>query len=108
MSKIDQSLHKDSWKHKEQLSFLAQLQIPKGLQVINSGTKNKIETSSNFKGVQTFLKKSDKFYLPKLDLKIILHWHTCIRILKVHLQVRIGTAPSITGIPLIQNGQIMF
>jgi hypothetical protein len=42
--------------------FLSELQIPKGLQVINSGTKFKIETSSNFKGVQTFLEKSDKFY----------------------------------------------
>jgi hypothetical protein len=58
MSKVHQSLHKDSWKHKEQLSFLEQLQIPKGLQ----GTKIKIETSWNFKGVQIFLKKSDKFY----------------------------------------------
>jgi hypothetical protein len=33
----------NSWKHKEQLSFLAQLQIPKGLQVINSGTKSKLK-----------------------------------------------------------------
>jgi hypothetical protein len=48
--------------HREQLSVLAQLQIPKGLQVTNSGTKIKIEISSNFKGVQPFLKKSDKFY----------------------------------------------
>jgi hypothetical protein len=62
MSKIHQILYKDRERHKEQLSFLAQLQIPKGLQVINSGTKIKIETSSNFKGVQNFLEKSDKFY----------------------------------------------
>jgi hypothetical protein len=54
MSKIHQMLHEDSWEHKEQLFFLAQLQIPKVLQVINSGTKIKIENSSNFKGVQLF------------------------------------------------------
>jgi hypothetical protein len=43
MSKIHQILYKDRWKRKEQLSFLAQLQIPKGLQVINSGTKSKLK-----------------------------------------------------------------
>jgi hypothetical protein len=37
MSKIHQILHRDSWKQKEQLSFLEQLQTPKGLQAINSG-----------------------------------------------------------------------
>jgi hypothetical protein len=37
MSKFHQLFHRDSWKHKEQLSFLAQLQIPKGLQVIIFG-----------------------------------------------------------------------
>jgi hypothetical protein len=37
MSKIHQILHRDSWKKKEQLSFLEQLQTPKGLQAINSG-----------------------------------------------------------------------
>jgi hypothetical protein len=31
MSKFRQIFHRDSWKHKEQLFFLAQLQIPKGL-----------------------------------------------------------------------------
>jgi hypothetical protein len=34
MSKFFQIFHRDIRKHKEQLSFLAQLQIPKGLQVI--------------------------------------------------------------------------
>jgi hypothetical protein len=37
MSKFHQMFHRDSWKHKEQLSFLAQLQIPKGLQGIIFG-----------------------------------------------------------------------
>jgi hypothetical protein len=32
-----QIFHRDSWKHKEELSFLAQLQIPKKLQVIIFG-----------------------------------------------------------------------
>jgi diketogulonate reductase-like aldo/keto reductase len=53
------------------------------------GNKIKIETYSNFKGVQGFLKKnlinSIKFYLPKIELMVILHWHTCIRILEVPL-----------------------
>jgi hypothetical protein len=61
MYKIHQTLHRDSLKHKEQLSFLSQLQIPSKLQVKNYGTKIKFESSSNFKGVQTFLEKSDKF-----------------------------------------------
>jgi hypothetical protein len=46
---------------KEQLSLLANLQIPSGYQVKNSGTKINFESSLNFKGVQTFLEKSDKF-----------------------------------------------
>jgi hypothetical protein len=62
MSKIHQILHMDRGKCREQLYFLAHLQIPKGLQGINSGTQIKIEISLNFKGVQTFLEKSDKFY----------------------------------------------
>jgi hypothetical protein len=33
MSKIHQTLYRDSLKHKEQLSVLAQLEIPSGLQV---------------------------------------------------------------------------
>jgi hypothetical protein len=82
------------WKHKEQHSFLAQLQIPKGLQVINSGTKSKLKIPQILKGFKPFWKNlinSIKFYLPKLDLKIILCCHTCIQILEVPLQVRIGT-----------------
>jgi hypothetical protein len=38
MSKIHQILHRHSWKHKEQLPFLAQLQIPSGFQVKIFGT----------------------------------------------------------------------
>jgi hypothetical protein len=37
MSKFHEMFHRDSWKYKEQLSFLAQLEIPKGLQVIIFG-----------------------------------------------------------------------
>jgi hypothetical protein len=61
-SKIHQTLHRDILKDKEQLSFLSQLQIPSELQVKNSGTKINFESSSNSKGVQTFLKKSGKFF----------------------------------------------
>jgi hypothetical protein len=37
MSKFCQIFHRDSWKYREHLSFLAQLQILKGLQVIIFG-----------------------------------------------------------------------
>jgi hypothetical protein len=40
--KILHILQTDSLKHKEQLSFLTQLKIPSGLQVINSGTSSKL------------------------------------------------------------------
>jgi hypothetical protein len=36
------TLLRDSLKHKEQLSFLTQLKIPSGLQVINSGTNSNL------------------------------------------------------------------
>jgi hypothetical protein len=42
MYKIRQILLVDSMKHKEQLYFLAQLQIPLGFQVINSGTNSNL------------------------------------------------------------------
>jgi hypothetical protein len=42
MSKNTQILEIDSLKHKEQLSFLAQLQIPSGLQVTNSRTNSNL------------------------------------------------------------------
>jgi hypothetical protein len=37
LSKIQQTSQGDSLKYMEQLSFLAQLQIPSGFQVTNSG-----------------------------------------------------------------------
>jgi hypothetical protein len=42
MSKHHQFLQVDSLKHKEQLSFLAQLQIPSGFQVTISGTNSNL------------------------------------------------------------------
>jgi hypothetical protein len=45
MPKIHPILYMDRRKHKEQLYFLAELQIPEGLQVINSGTKLKLKIS---------------------------------------------------------------
>jgi hypothetical protein len=42
LSKIHQILHRDSWKHKEQLSFLAQLQMPSRFQVTISGTNSNL------------------------------------------------------------------
>jgi hypothetical protein len=49
-------------QYKEQLCFLSQLQILSGLHVKNSATNLIFEFSSNFKGIQTFLEKSDKFF----------------------------------------------
>jgi hypothetical protein len=42
MSKFRQMFHRDSWNYKEQLSFLTQLQIPKGLQGINFGINSNL------------------------------------------------------------------
>jgi hypothetical protein len=62
MSKNIQTWHGSRVDHYEQLFLLGRLPILNRLQVINSGTKIKIETSSNFKGVHTFLEKTDNFY----------------------------------------------
>jgi hypothetical protein len=42
ISKFCQIFHRDIWKHKEELSFWAQLQIPKVLQVINLGINSNL------------------------------------------------------------------
>jgi hypothetical protein len=92
--KILQILHKDSLIHKEQLLFLSQLQIPSGLQVKNSGTNSNLKLSQILKGFKPFWKNminSIKLYIHMLYLKVNLHWHTCIQILEVPLQVEIGT-----------------
>jgi hypothetical protein len=94
MSKLCQILQVDSWGHKEKFLFLDQLQNLKGLQVINSGTKSKLKLPQILKGFKLFWKNlinSIKVYIPMVDLIIILHWHTCIQILKVPLQVGICT-----------------
>jgi hypothetical protein len=94
MSKLCQILQVDSWRHKEPVCFLDQLQDTKGLQVINSGTKSKLKLPQILKWFKPFWKNlinSIKVHLPILDLKIILHWHTYIQILEVPLQVGIGT-----------------
>jgi hypothetical protein len=62
MSKNIKPWHGGRVEHYEQIFLLGWLPIPNQLQVINSGTKIKIETSSNFKGFQTFMEKSDNFY----------------------------------------------
>jgi hypothetical protein len=54
MSKIHKMFHKDRGKHNEQLPFLAQLQIPKGLQVINSVTKSKLKIPRILTGFKPF------------------------------------------------------
>jgi hypothetical protein len=67
MSKIHEILHKDICKHREQLSILTQLQIPKGLQVINSGTKSKLKIPRILKGFKTFWKNLINSILPSLS-----------------------------------------
>jgi hypothetical protein len=86
LSKIHQNLNSDTLKHKEQLSCLSQLQIPSELQVKNSGIKVNFESSSNFKGVQTFLEKSDKF-LKILSSHYILEYNFML----THLYSNIGS-----------------
>jgi hypothetical protein len=56
VSKILQILYKYSWEHEEQLFFLAQLQIPKGMKVINSATKLKLKFPRILKGFNLFWK----------------------------------------------------
>jgi hypothetical protein len=72
---------------------LDQLQNPKGLHVINYGTKSILKFSQILKGFKSFWKNlinSIKVHVPMLDLNIILYWHTCIQIFEVPLQVGIG------------------
>jgi hypothetical protein len=64
-------LHSDRFKHGEQRFSLAPLPIRNRIHVTNFGTNSTLNSSSNFKGIQTFLKNSDKF------LKI-LSWHDII------------------------------
>jgi hypothetical protein len=42
MSKFRQIFHRDIWKYREQLSVLTQLQIRKGVQVINFGINSNL------------------------------------------------------------------
>jgi hypothetical protein len=108
MYKILQILQVGSLKHKAQLYILDQLQNPIGLQVINSGTNSNL----NFKVVQTFLKKSDKFSkIPSSH--VVLEYAFTL----THLYSNIGSsftsgkkyqtgyiAPTITSTPLYQIG----
>jgi hypothetical protein len=91
MTKISQILQVDSFKHKEKLYFLDQLQNPTGLQVINSGTNSNL----NFKRYKTFYKNLInylKFHLDMIYLNMNLDLLTCIRISVVSLQVGTGTS----------------
>jgi hypothetical protein len=82
-------LHEAKSESDEQLSPLVQLQIPSGFHVINFGTKsnkfwNKIqlESSINFKGVQTFWKNlvnSLEFFLDLIFMNVNLVMHTCMQ-----------------------------
>jgi hypothetical protein len=66
-------------EYSEQLSQLCRLQIPNGNHVKILGTDSIFDSSMNFKGVQTFWGKSDKFF--KIDLiftKVNLVGHTCM------------------------------
>jgi hypothetical protein len=76
MSKIHHIFQEESLKHKEQLSFLAPLQIPSVLQVINSGINSILNIPQILKGFKPFRKNlinSLKFYFLMIYLNIILH-----------------------------------
>jgi hypothetical protein len=76
LSKFLQMFHRDSWNHKEQLSFLAQLQIPKGLHVIIFGINSNLNFPRILKGFKPFCKiliNSLKFYPDMIYLNKNLH-----------------------------------
>jgi hypothetical protein len=50
MSKINEIMQADSLKHKEQLYFLSQLQIPSGWQVTNFGANSNLNLPLILKG----------------------------------------------------------
>jgi hypothetical protein len=79
MSKIHQILHRDSCKHKKQLSFLAQLQSHSGFHVTNSGTNSNLNLPWILKGFKPFWKNlinSLKFYLHMIFTKVNLVGYT--------------------------------
>jgi hypothetical protein len=61
VSKIHQSLQVDSLKHKEQLYFFGPTSNSLRIERYKFYNKFKFESPLNFKGVQTFLEKSNKF-----------------------------------------------
>jgi hypothetical protein len=90
MFKIHQILQGDRLKHREQLSLLANLKIPSGFQVTNSGINSNLNFPWILKRFNPFWKNlinSLKFHLHKMHLNIILHWLSYIQILEVSLQV---------------------
>jgi hypothetical protein len=60
-SKNVQTLHGARVEHSERLFPLGRLPIPNRIHVTNFGTNSAFNSSSNFKGIQTFLKNSDNF-----------------------------------------------
>jgi hypothetical protein len=60
-SKNVQTWHGGRVEHSEQIFPLGQLPNPNRIQVTNFGTNSPLNSSSNFKGIQTFLKNSNKF-----------------------------------------------
>jgi hypothetical protein len=60
-SKNVRTWHGGRVEHSEQLFSLCQLPNPNRIQVTNFGTNTPLNSSSNFKGIQTFLKNSNKF-----------------------------------------------
>jgi hypothetical protein len=81
MSKLSHFLLVDSLKHKEQLSFLAQLQIPSGFQVTISGRNSNLNLPCILEGFKPFWKNminSLKFPLHMIFIKVNLVGYTCM------------------------------
>jgi hypothetical protein len=79
MSKLHQFLQIDRLKHKEKLSFLAQLQIPLGFQVTISGTNSNLNLPLILKGLKPFWKNlinSLKFHPHMVFTKVNLVGYT--------------------------------
>jgi hypothetical protein len=74
-------VYADILEDKEQLSFWNQVEMRNRIQIKNPGIRTVFEHDLNLLGIQTCLKKSDKF--PKilfafLSQNMNLDWHDCM------------------------------
>jgi hypothetical protein len=91
--KNNQTLQGARLEHTEQLSQLAQLQIPIGLHVIKFGTNSNlypVGILKGFKPYRKYLVNSLKISIDLIFTKVNLVWHSCMQEIGVPIQVSIG------------------